>query len=118
MYKGLNDYYIEFFEQNIVKKPVVTKYSKDGLTKIAKEYGVDFYKMRVMLVAQAIYEMNGTKKDLNQIKKISLPELTKLVLDTKNKFFASLSPEEKAEFDAEYRNRKNKTVLKYGGRPV
>jgi hypothetical protein len=113
VYKNLNDYYIEFFEQNIVKKPVVTKYSNEELTKMAAEYGVDFYKMRVMLVVEAIYEMNGTKKDLNQIKKMSVPELTRIIFDAKNKFFASLTPEEKAKFDAEHRNGKNKTALKY-----
>jgi hypothetical protein len=80
---------------------------------MAEEYGVDFYKMRVMLVVEAIYEMNGTKKDLNQIKKMSLPALTKIVFDAKNKFFSTLTPEEKAKFDAEYRNMKNKTALNY-----
>jgi hypothetical protein len=113
VYRNLNDYYIEFFEKNIVKKPVVTKYSKEELEKMAGEYGVDFYKMRVMLVVEAIYEMNGTKKDLNQIKKMSVPELTKIVYNAKNKFFASLTPEEKAKFDAEHRNRKNKTDMKH-----
>ncbi|MDR3263731.1 MAG: hypothetical protein LBT30_05410 [Clostridiales bacterium] len=106
VYKKLNDYYIEFFEQNIVKKPVVTKYSKEELEKMANEYGVDFYKMRVMLVVEAIYEMNGVKKDMKDIKKMSLPELTKTVYEAKNKFFASLTPEEKAKYDAEYKQRK------------
>jgi hypothetical protein len=113
VYRNLNDYYIDFFERNIVKKPVVTKYSKEELDKMAEKYGVDFYKMRVMLVVEAIYEMNGTKKDLNQIKKMSVPELTKIVFEAKNKFFATLTPEEKAKFDAEHRNGKSKNVLKY-----
>ncbi|MDR2090624.1 MAG: Spy/CpxP family protein refolding chaperone [Clostridiales bacterium] len=113
IYKNLKDYHIEFFERNIVKKPVVTKYSREELTKMAKDYGVDFYKMRVMLVVEAICEMNGTKKPLDQIKKMSFPELTKVVMDAKNKFFASLTPEEKAKFDAEYRNGKDKTTLRY-----
>ncbi|MDR2047376.1 MAG: hypothetical protein LBP79_05740 [Clostridiales bacterium] len=112
-YKSLNDYHIEFFERNIIKKPVVTKYSKEEIEKMADDYGVDFYKMRVMLVVEAIYGMNGEKKDLGAIKKMSLPALAKVIFETKNKFFAALTPEEKAKYDAEYREQKNKTNLQY-----
>ncbi|MDR1905545.1 MAG: hypothetical protein LBQ27_01315 [Clostridiales bacterium] len=113
VYKNLKDYYIEFFEKNIIKRPVVTKYSKEELANMAKEYGVDFYKMRVMLIVEAIYDMNGVKKDLKEIKKMSLPELTKIIYEAKSKFFESLTPEEKAKFDEEYKSRKKNAALRY-----
>ncbi|MDR3292940.1 MAG: hypothetical protein LBT20_02420 [Clostridiales bacterium] len=108
VYKSLNDYYIEFFEKNIVKKQVVTQYSEADLKKLAEENGVDFYKMRVMLVVQAIYEKNNTPKELKEIKKMSVGQLTKVIYETKRSFFDSLTAEEKARFDREYREHKSK----------
>ena len=106
VYKNMNDYYIEFFEKNIAKKPVVTKYSKEELTNMAKEYGVDFYKMRVMLIIEAIYQAEGRPKALGEIKKMPASDMIKLIYETKNKYFDSLPKEERARIEAEYKARK------------
>jgi hypothetical protein len=106
VYKTLNDYHIDFFEKNVVKKPVVSQYSKEQLEKMAAELGVDFFKVRVLLVAQELLAMNGEKKELSEINKMNNVELSKLLYGAKNEFFKSLSEEQKKTIEKEYKEWK------------
>jgi len=104
--KGLNGFFIRFFEERVAKKPIVTQYSDEQLHKLAEEHNVDFYKLRTMLVIQELLKIKGENKELADIKNMKDGEMRKMLYEAKTKYFDPLSKEDKAQLEKEYKEWK------------
>ena len=104
--KGLNGFFIKFFETRVAKKPIVSQYSDEELNKMAAEHGVDFYKLRTMLVVQELFKLKGENKELADIKNMRDGEMRKMLYEAKTKYFDPLSKEDKAQLEKEYKEWK------------
>jgi len=102
----LNGFFIKFFEEQVAKKPVVSKYTNEELGRMADEHKVDFYKLRTMLVVQELLNLKGESKELSEIKNMKDAEMRKLIYEAKSKYYDPLSKGEKEQLEKEYKEWK------------
>ena len=105
----LNGFIIKFFEERVAKKPIVTKYADEELSRMANEFNVDVSKLKTMLVVQELLSMKGETKELSQIKNMKDGEVRKILFEAKTKYYDPLSKEEKTQLEKDYKEwKKNK----------